>query len=83
MLQGAFPDGLLPGEASLAQAFGVSRNAIRDAFGILRAEGLLHLLSASPPVRRPLRKAVGTCRQYRGTDHVAWWRFGRNVARCG
>ncbi len=41
MLQGAFPDGLLPGEASLAQAFGASRNAIRDALGILRAEGLL------------------------------------------
>src|ERR1700733_9775970 len=41
VLQGAFPDGLLPGEASLAQAFGASRNAIRDAFGMLRAEGLL------------------------------------------
>jgi GntR family transcriptional regulator len=41
VLQGAFPDGLLPGEASLAEAFGASRNAIRDAFGILRAEGLL------------------------------------------
>ena len=41
VLQGAFPDGLLPDEASLAQAFGASRNAVRDAFGILRAEGLL------------------------------------------
>jgi GntR family transcriptional regulator len=41
VLQGAFPDGLLPGEASLARAFGASRNAIRDAFGMLRAEGLL------------------------------------------
>ncbi|MGD0068200.1 MAG: GntR family transcriptional regulator [Streptosporangiaceae bacterium] len=38
---GAFADGLLPGEASLAQVFGVSRTAIRDALGILRAEGLV------------------------------------------
>jgi GntR family transcriptional regulator len=41
VLQGAFPDGLLPGEASLAQGFGASRNAIRDALGILAAEGLV------------------------------------------
>jgi len=41
VLQGAFADGLLPGEASLAQGFGASRNAIRDALGILRAEGLV------------------------------------------
>jgi GntR family transcriptional regulator len=39
--QGAFPDGLLPGEASLALGFGASRNAIRDALGLLRAEGLV------------------------------------------
>ena len=41
VLQGAFADGLLPGEASLAQGFGASRNAIRDALGILAAEGLV------------------------------------------
>ena len=41
VLQGAFPDGLLPGEASLAQGFGASRNAIRDALAILAAEGLV------------------------------------------
>src|ERR1700679_414895 len=41
VLQGAFPGGLLPGEASLAQGFGASRNAIRDALGILAAEGLV------------------------------------------
>jgi GntR family transcriptional regulator len=41
VLQGAFPDGLLPAEASLAQGFGASRNAIRDALAILAAEGLV------------------------------------------
>ena len=41
VLQGAFPDGLLPAEASLAQGFGASRNAIRAALSILRAEGLV------------------------------------------
>jgi GntR family transcriptional regulator len=41
VLQGAFADGLLPGEASLAQGFGALRNAIRDALGILAAEGLV------------------------------------------
>ena len=43
VLQGAFPDGLLPDEASLAQAFGAPRNAVRDAFGILRAEGQAYM----------------------------------------
>jgi GntR family transcriptional regulator len=41
VLQGGFADGQLPGEASLAREFGASRNAIRDALGILRAEGLV------------------------------------------
>lgn len=41
VLQDAFADGTLPGEASLAREFGASRNAIRDALGILRAEGLV------------------------------------------
>src|ERR1700685_3921194 len=41
VLQGAFPDGLLPAEASLAQGFGASRNAIRDALRMLAAEGLV------------------------------------------
>jgi GntR family transcriptional regulator len=39
--QGSFPDGVLPGEASLARGFGASRNAIRDALGLLRAEGVV------------------------------------------
>jgi GntR family transcriptional regulator len=41
VLQDAFADGVLPGEASLAREFGASRNTIRDALGILRAEGLV------------------------------------------
>lgn len=41
VLQGAFANGPLPSEASLAREFGASRNAIRDALGILRAEGLV------------------------------------------
>jgi GntR family transcriptional regulator len=41
VLQDTFADGVLPGEASLAREFGASRNAIRDALGILRAEGLV------------------------------------------
>jgi GntR family transcriptional regulator len=39
--QGAFADGVLPDEASLARGFGASRNAIRDALGLLRAEGVV------------------------------------------
>jgi GntR family transcriptional regulator len=41
VLQGAFPDGLLPDEASLSKEFGASRNAVRDALAILGAEGLV------------------------------------------
>jgi GntR family transcriptional regulator len=41
ILHGAFEDGLLPGEATLASEFGASRNAIRDALAILGSEGLI------------------------------------------
>jgi GntR family transcriptional regulator len=41
VLQGAFPDGLLPDETSLSAEFGASRNAVRDALAILGTEGLL------------------------------------------
>jgi GntR family transcriptional regulator len=41
LLQDAFAGGVLPGEASLAREFGASRNAIRAALSILRAEGLV------------------------------------------
>ncbi|HEY1818460.1 MAG TPA: GntR family transcriptional regulator [Trebonia sp.] len=41
VLQGTFPDGLLPDEASLSREFGASRNAVRDALAVLGAEGLV------------------------------------------
>ena len=41
LLAGAFGDGLLPGESQLAEEFGASRNAVRDALAILGAEGLV------------------------------------------
>jgi GntR family transcriptional regulator len=41
VLHGAFPNGLLPGEATLAKEFGASRNAVRDALAILGSEGLI------------------------------------------
>lgn len=47
VLAGAFtpgrlpPPGRLPAESCLAQEFGVSRNAVRDALDLLRAEGLV------------------------------------------
>jgi GntR family transcriptional regulator len=40
VLQGAF-DGALPAEAALAAEFAASRNTVRDALDILRAEGLI------------------------------------------
>lgn len=39
--QGGYVDGVLPPEAVLAEEFGVSRNAVRDALDLLRAEGLI------------------------------------------
>jgi GntR family transcriptional regulator len=45
ILAGSFASGSLPGEQSLAAAYGSTRNAVRDALRLLVAEGLL--------VRRP------------------------------
>jgi GntR family transcriptional regulator len=41
VLQGSFAAGSLPAEAALAGQFGASRNAVRDALDLLRAEGLI------------------------------------------
>jgi GntR family transcriptional regulator len=41
VLHGSFAAGMLPGEASLAREFGVSRNAVRAALDVLRGEGLV------------------------------------------
>ncbi|WP_028933212.1 GntR family transcriptional regulator [Pseudonocardia spinosispora] len=38
---GAFPSGLLPGERELGARFGATRNAVREALGLLRSEGLV------------------------------------------
>ncbi|GAA2577642.1 GntR family transcriptional regulator [Actinomadura fulvescens] len=41
VLHGAFPSGVLPPEADLVRDFATSRNAVRDALDLLRAEGLV------------------------------------------
>jgi GntR family transcriptional regulator len=38
---GDMPSGVLPSEAELVREFGTSRNAVRDALELLRAEGLI------------------------------------------
>lgn len=38
---GSFPDGVLPDERSLAARLDASRNAVREALGLLREEGLV------------------------------------------
>jgi GntR family transcriptional regulator len=38
---GRFPDGLLPDEATLRERLGATRNAVREALGLLRSEGLI------------------------------------------
>ncbi|MEV8566162.1 GntR family transcriptional regulator [Streptomyces sp. NPDC051322] len=38
---GRFDDGMLPDEPSLGREFGASRNAVREALGLLRREGLI------------------------------------------
>ena len=38
---GAFAGGMLPGEAHLGHHLGASRNAVREALGLLRDEGLI------------------------------------------
>jgi GntR family transcriptional regulator len=42
VLGGVFSGGTLPAETQLAADFGVSRNAVRGALDVLRAEGLVH-----------------------------------------
>jgi GntR family transcriptional regulator len=36
-----YPDGYLPGETQLMEEFGASRSTVRDALGMLHAEGLI------------------------------------------
>src|SRR5690349_16824038 len=44
VLAGAFPAGQLPRESQLCHDFEASRNTIRDALGLLAAEGLVERL---------------------------------------
>lgn len=44
VLHGAFPSGALPAEPQLVKDFGASRNTVREALDLLRAEGLIERL---------------------------------------
>ncbi|MEC4020984.1 GntR family transcriptional regulator [Streptomyces sp. H27-D2] len=56
---GAFPSGMLPDERTLIADFGVSRNTIREALGVLSDEGAVE--------RRP---GVGTVIRHRAYEHT-------------
>lgn len=61
---GAHPDGFLPDERALGAQFGASRNAVREALALLRAEGLV--------TRRPGVGTTVTARRHRhGLDRLA------------
>lgn len=53
VLTGGFPDGTLPHEAALGTDYRASRNTIRQALDLLRAEGLVERLPASAPSSSP------------------------------
>lgn len=60
---GAFPSGVLPDERALGVRFGASRNAVREALGLLRDEGLV--------VRRQgLGTLVATAKYDHGLDRL-------------
>lgn len=58
VLDGAFPTGALPDERALIAGFGVSRNTVREALGLLRDEGLVER-----------RRGVGTVVTGRAYEH--------------
>lgn len=64
ILAGAFADGVLPDERSLGSELGASRNAVREALGVLREEGLI--------VRRQgVGTTVATPKYGHGLDQLA------------
>jgi GntR family transcriptional regulator len=63
VLGGLFSCGTLPAETQLAAEFGVSRNAVRDALDLLRAEGLVHRVPGVGTV-------VATPKYPHGLDHL-------------
>lgn len=60
----AFPDGLLPDEGVLGRHLGASRNAVREALGLLRDEGLVTR-------RRGIGTTVVTPKYGHGLDRLA------------
>jgi GntR family transcriptional regulator len=53
------PNARLPGESKLARQFGVSRETVREALGLLRAEGRIYSVSGKGTFASPGRKPVG------------------------
>lgn len=53
------PNARLPGESQLARQFGVSRETVREALGLLRAEGLIYSVSGKGSFATPGRKPIG------------------------
>jgi len=53
------PNARLPGESALARQFGVSRETIREALGLLRAEGRIYSVSGKGTFPTPGRRPVG------------------------
>ncbi|MZD06717.1 GntR family transcriptional regulator, partial [Streptomyces sp. SID5785] len=41
IVAGAYPQGLLPSERDLGEELAATRNVVREALGLLRAEGLV------------------------------------------
>ncbi len=65
--RGLHPGDALPAERELAEHFHVSRNVLRQAFGILEERGLLHSIRGSG---RYLREAPGTATALGARDRV-------------
>ncbi|KAB2359009.1 GntR family transcriptional regulator [Actinomadura montaniterrae] len=61
---GAFPGGTLPGERELGERLGASRNAVREALALLRAEGLITR-------RRGVGTTVVAAKHGHGLDRLA------------
>lgn len=74
---GVFAGGTLPAEAQLAADFGVSRNAVREALGLLRAEGLVDRIPgvgtvpAGPKYPHGLTGLLGLAEVMRGHGEVS------------
>jgi GntR family transcriptional regulator len=76
ILSGTFAGGTLPAETKLAGEFGVSRNAVREALGLLRVEGLVERVPgvgtvvAEPKYAHGLDHLLGLAEVMRGHGDV-------------